>query len=91
VHRENDACLGWWVKCGHFGITYPDYSEYYKDLRTMATIIAAQNTDLMHAWCIHPGTDIWTNSELCAKLGIELPPPEYVQNYRSSDVRVKVI
>jgi hypothetical protein len=91
VHRENDACLGWWVRCGHFNITYPAYSAYYKDLRTMATIIAAQNTDLMHAWCIHPGTDIWTNSELCAKLGIELPPQEYVQSYQNSNVRVKVI
>ena len=44
VHRTNDACLGWWVKCGHFNITYPKYDEYYVDLRTMATIIKKQNT-----------------------------------------------
>ena len=30
VDREDDACLGWWVRCGEFGITYPDYSGYYK-------------------------------------------------------------
>ena len=23
VHRDDDACLGWWVRCGHFDITYP--------------------------------------------------------------------
>ena len=91
VHRENDSCLGWWVKCGHFGITYPDYSEYYKDLRTMATIIAAQNADLMTAWCTHLGADIESNTELSVKLGIEPPPPEYVQHYQTSDIRVKVI
>ena len=28
VHRDNDACLGWWVKCGHFDITYPLYHKY---------------------------------------------------------------
>jgi hypothetical protein len=36
VHRGDDACLGWWVKCGHFNITYPSYNKYYKDLRQMA-------------------------------------------------------
>ena len=36
--RDNDACLGWWVRCGHFGITYPSYDYYYKDLRTMSKI-----------------------------------------------------
>ena len=34
--RGDDACLGWWVKCGHFNITYPSYHKYYKDLKTMA-------------------------------------------------------
>jgi len=91
VHRENDACLGWWVKCGHFNITYPDYSLYYKDLRTMAKIIEAQNRDLMTAWCIHRGTDTWTNVALALKLGIEPPPLEYVQYYQQNDIRVKVI
>ena len=35
VHRSDDSCLGWWVKCGHFNITYPSYQEYYKDLKEM--------------------------------------------------------
>jgi hypothetical protein len=50
VHRNNDACLGWWVKCGHFGITYPTYNEYYRDLKHMAEIIANQNRDILAAW-----------------------------------------
>ena len=91
VHRENDACLGWWVKCGHFNITYPDYSLYYKDLRTMAKIIEAQNRDLMTAWDQYPGEETWTNVALALKLGIKSPPPEYVQYYQQNDIRVKVI
>lgn len=91
VHRENDACLGWWVKCGHFNITYPDYSLYYKDLRTMAKIIEAQNRDLMTAWDQYPGEETWTNVALALKLGIKSPPPEYVQYYQQNDIKVKVI
>jgi len=91
VHRENDACLGWWVKCGHFNITYPDYSLYYKDLRTMAKIIEAQNRDLMTAWDQYSGEETWTNVALALKLGIKSPPPEYVQYYQQNDIKVKVI
>jgi len=43
VQRPDDACLGWWVRCGHFGITYPRYDQYYQNLRTMSQIIPAQN------------------------------------------------
>ena len=43
VHRDNDSCLGWWVRCGHFNITYPKYDKYYKDLREMSKIIDKQN------------------------------------------------
>ena len=46
VRRDNDSCLGWWVRCGHFNITYPSYDSYYKDLRNMAKIIDKQNYDL---------------------------------------------
>ena len=49
VQRPNDACLGWWVKCGHFGITYPLYDQYYQDLRTMSYIIPAQNRAIQSA------------------------------------------
>ena len=91
VHRENDACLGWWVKCGHFDITYPDYVDYYKDLRTMSKIIEAQNRDIMTAWEQSTNAPTYTNVALALKLGIEPPPQEYVQYYQQNDIRVKVI
>ena len=91
VHRENDACLGWWVKCGHFTITYPDYADYYKDLRTMSKIIKAQNREIMSAWEQSSNAETYTNLALALKLGIKPPPPEYVQYYQQNDIRVKVI
>jgi hypothetical protein len=91
VHRPDDACLGWWVKCGHFDITYPKYDEYYKDLRTMATIIKQQNSGIEAAAMKYPGKTPLNNSMLCSMLNIQQPPVEYQQNYGSSDVRVTVI
>jgi hypothetical protein len=93
VHRGDDACLGWWVKCGHFNITYPDYHEYFKDLKTMAGIIKQQNQGIQDAvWDYkpvrkHPGN----NLELCNALGLKFPPSEYKQNYAKSDIEVTVI
>ena len=91
VHRNDDACLGWWVKCGHFNITYPSYAEYYKDLPEMAKIIKRQNAGILDAWWAHNGKVVTTNKELAKALNIEQPPAEYEQNYVVSDVRVMVI
>ena len=91
VHRNDDACLGWWVKCGHFDITYPDYHEYFKDLKHMARIIKSQNQDILTAWWKHTGRVVTTNLELAQALKIETPPKEYEQNYVTSDIRVMVI
>lgn len=91
VHRADDACLGWWVRCGHFNITYPLYHEYYKDLRNMAYIIDCQNRDIMTAWKKYEGDWVQDNNELAKYLGIKEPPSQYYQNYLKSDVRVKVI
>lgn len=91
VHRNDDACLGWWVKCGHFDITYPSYHEYYKNLKEMANIIKRQNKGILSAWWQYKGSTPTTNKELAAALGIEPPPAEYEQNYVVSDVRVMVI
>jgi hypothetical protein len=89
VHRGNDACLGWWVKCGHFGITYPSYSGYYKDLRQMAVEIKRQNTDMRVHWDY--ASFVYNNCELCERLGIAAPPAEYQQNYADNKIRVKVL
>jgi hypothetical protein len=92
VHRSSDACLGWWVKCGHFDITYPDYHEYYRDLRTMAGIIAQQNDGIERVIADTPtAVSVRNNHQLCRILGIAQPPAEYWQNYAVSDIEVSVI
>ena len=91
VHRDDDACLGWWVKCGHFDITYPDYAEYYQDLRTMAGIIQRQNKGIVTAQRRYSGSNPLNNQDLARLLGIAQPPAEYAQDYGQSNVRVTVI
>ena len=91
VHRPDDACLGWWVKCGHFTITYPKYDKYYVDLRTMANIIKEQNAGIVKATMKYSNKNPLNNTMLCKMLNIEQPPVEYQQNYGASDVRVTVI
>jgi hypothetical protein len=89
--RDDDACLGWWVKCGHFNITYPSYNKYYVDLRTMAGIIAAQNQDIRQAWNKYAGKEPPNNLALTHILGLLPAPEEYSQDYAVSDLKVKVI
>ena len=91
VHRDDDACLGWWVKCGHFDITYPRYDEYYKNLRTMAGIIQRQNKGIVAAQRRYSGSNPLNNHDLASLLGIAQPPAEYAQHYGQSNVRVTVI
>ena len=91
VHRSDDACLGWWVKCGHFGITYPDYAKYYQNLPRMARRIYDQNADIRKARENYKGQTINTNVALAAWLKIAVPPAEYFQNYAASDIEVTVI
>jgi hypothetical protein len=91
VHRPDDACLGWWVRCGHFDITYPDYHGYYQNLKKMAEIIKKQNQGIISATYKYPGQHPLTNQQLCRMLGIAVPPDEYEQNYGASNVRVTLI
>jgi hypothetical protein len=94
VHRSDDACLGWWVKCGHFDITYPLYDTYYKNLKTMSGIIKQQNTGITDAvWDYkHRGSNpVSTNLELCDALNIAWPNSNYRQNYTNNDIKVTVI
>lgn len=91
VHRSDDACLGWWVKCGHFDITYPSYTGYYQNLKNMASIIKQQNAGIRWAWTNYTGSELQTNRLLAIELGIETPPLEYIQDYHMGDVKVKVI
>jgi hypothetical protein len=91
VYRADDACLGWWVKCGHFDITYPLYKNYYKDLKTMAGIIRTQNQGIVNATLNYPGQVPYGNRELCGLLNIKTPPEEYQQVYQYADIKVVAI
>jgi hypothetical protein len=91
VHRSDDSCLGWWVKCGHFNITYPLYHEYYVDLKTMATIIKQQNKGILDAWWKYNGLIVTDNKQLSTAVNIQAPLEEYRQDYVVSDIKVKVI
>jgi len=91
VHRDDDACLGWWVKCGHFDITYPSYKLYYKDLQTMANIIRDQNDGIQQGAWQYPRRQPQTNQELARILDIAEPPEEYYQGYAQNNIRVRVI
>ena len=91
VQRPNDACLGWWVKCGHFTITYPKYDQYYQDLRTMSTIISSQNRAIQAAVWRYKGYVVNSNRELAKALNIQQPPAEYEKIYGVDDIRVTVI
>ena len=91
VDRNDDACLGWLVKCGEFSITYPLYKDYYKDLKQMAICIRRENEGNRKAAREHPNIIVETNLQLARLLNIELPPVEYYQDYVESDIKVKVI
>ena len=89
VHRGDDACLGWWVRCGHFDITYPNYNKYYRDLKHMAEQIRKQNADMRKYW--DNASFVHDNLQLCAHLKISAPPQPYRQNYQDGKIRVKVL
>jgi hypothetical protein len=91
VHRDNDACLGWWVRCGHFDITYPLYHKYYVNLREMSKIVDDQNRDIVNAWKRYGGISPKDNIDLADILKINRPPEEYQQDYNLKDIGVKVI
>ena len=90
AHRPDDACLGWWVKCGQFDITYPSYG-YYKGFRDMAQKIQQQNAGIVAAMRKYSGSTPLNNHMTCKMLNISLPPAEYRQDYGQSDVRVTII
>ena len=88
--RDNDACLGWWVRCGHFDITYPNY-QWYNDLRQMGYQINTQNYALKQYWHNNPKRWANNNRHLALGLGIEAPPVEYYQEYELNDIKVAIV
>ena len=64
IDRSDDACLGWWVKCGEFKITYPlyrDYSEKWPNASAgkMKEIVVRPVNGLPQLW---KPTDSWPGS-----------------------------
>jgi hypothetical protein len=91
VQRSTDACLGWWVRCGGFDITYPDYKEYYQNLQRMGEEIQKQNNSIGAAWNKYPGSTVFDNQDLAAVLELSFPLHTSIHDYRDHDIRVKVI
>ena len=91
IDRSDDACLGWWVKCGEFQISYPLYRDYYKDLRQMSAAIAKENQGNRRAARDYPGYEVETNRQLARTLNIAVPAEMYYQDYILSDIKVTVI
>lgn len=91
VYRPNDASLGWWVKCGQFDITYPNY-QYYSNLEMMAMHIDQQNADMLQFAKKHNVKfDVVDNLDLCDRLNIAHPELPYRQCYFDNDIKVAVI
>ena len=91
IDRSDDACLGWWVKCGEFQISYPLYRDYYKDLRQMSAAIAKENEVNRRAAREYPGYEVETNRQLARTLNIAVPDKMYYQDYIRSVIKVTVI
>lgn len=91
IDRSDDACLGWWVKCGEFNISYPLYRDYYLNLRQMAECIRKENEGNRKAIREYPGRRVTTNLQLARTLNIDIPHADYFQDYIQSDIEVTVI
>ena len=88
VHRTDDSCLGWWVKCGQFDITYPLYHSYYSNLRTMANIIKNQNDGIATFSKQNSCTTMLNNAQVCNELQLLVPGQEQI--YLNDDVEVQI-
>ncbi len=90
VHRSDDACLGWWVRCGGFNITYPDYNPYYRDLSNMGYQIAQQNRAIVDTRDNYNSIQVQNNYQLAESLAIQ-PLTDLPHDYASADITVTVI
>ena len=90
INRNEDACLGLWIKCGGFDITYPKYNEYYKDIKRMSKYIRQEtsfNSKAVKEW---PSQKVITSLQLSRLLKIQDSPKQYFQNYTWHDYGIEV-
>ena len=91
VYRKDYECLEWWKLCGEFSITYPDYSDYYKNLQNMWLEIQNQNRDILQ-FCKNNKdriTRVYNTEGLCRLLNIDTRNTE-PHDYRQKDIQVYV-
>jgi len=91
VYRNDYECLEWWKLCGEFNITYPDYSDYYKNLQNMWLEIQNQNRDILQ-FCKNNKdriTRVYNTEGLCRLLNIDTRNTE-PHDYRHKDIQVYV-
>ena len=91
VYRNDYECLEWWKLCGEFSITYPDYSNYYKNLQNMWLEIQNQNRDILQ-FCKNNKdriTRVYNTEGLCRLLNIDTRNTES-HDYRQKDIQVYV-
>lgn len=86
VSRDSDACIGWWIRCGHFNITYPKY-DFYKNIDDMVKYVDAQNKFIKKFVDENETLQVWNSLELAQALGIN-DEGVYHQDYRRNDVKV---
>lgn len=91
VYRSNDACLGWWARCGHFNITYPNY-QYYSNLEMMGMHIDKQNEDMLDFMVRHFQVfDVQDSNDLARRLNLDPCHENDPQIYARDDIKVCVV
>jgi len=87
VYRSSDACMGWWIRCGHFNITYPNY-QHYVNIDEMMKQIDSQNKCILKFIDENDAMPVKNSLELATAL--KLDTNVYYQDYEKNDVKVYV-
>jgi hypothetical protein len=92
VYRNDVECFEWWKLCGEFGITYPLYNEYYKNLDVMWQQIQRQNSDIQNFIKNNHNRiqQVDSNIALCQLLDINFQSNETGHIYKQKDIKVYV-
>jgi hypothetical protein len=92
VYRNDVECFEWWKLCGEFGITYPLYNEYYKNLDVMWQHIQQQNKDIQNFIKNNSKRiqQVDSNIALCRLLDINFQSNETGHIYKQKDIKVYV-
>jgi hypothetical protein len=92
VYRTDVECFEWWKLCGEFGITYPLYNKYYKNLDVMWQHIQRQNSDIQNFIKNYPDRiqQVHSNIALCRSLDINFQSNEAGHIYKQKDIKVYV-